>query len=78
LTEEVLGDRSIEAFVRSWNLRPSAGGKFELTVNGDLIYSKKQLGRHANEGECKALIIDKLKEIFPEWDAKKFSGDDDN
>lgn len=73
----MLGDRSIEAFVRSFNLIPSAGGKFELKVNGDLLYSKKATGRHAQEGECKTLITEKLKEVFPEWDPVKFSGDDD-
>lgn len=30
---------------------PSGGGVFEVTVDGDLIYSKKQTGRHAKPGE---------------------------
>jgi len=37
-------------------LIPSAGGAFEVTVNGKLIYSKKQTGRHAEPGEVKALV----------------------
>jgi selenoprotein W-related protein len=60
LTEEVLGIREIEAFVRSWKLIPSTGGKFEVTLNGELIFSKKTLGRHAEPGEIKALIEQKL------------------
>lgn len=30
---------------------PSTGGVFEVTVDGDLIFSKKQAGRHAQPGE---------------------------
>ncbi|MFT7585960.1 MAG: putative Rdx family selenoprotein [Cellvibrionaceae bacterium] len=32
-------------------LIPGKGGKFELVVNGELAYSKKATGRHAEEGE---------------------------
>ena len=32
-------------------LIPGSKGVFELVVNGDLVYSKKALGRHAAEGE---------------------------
>jgi selenoprotein W-related protein len=65
LTDEILKDRQIEAFIRSWNLLPSSGGKFEVTLNGELIFSKKQLGRHAEPGEIKALIMQKLDAIRP-------------
>jgi selenoprotein W-related protein len=30
---------------------PSKGGVFEVTVDGDLLFSKKSLGRHAKRGE---------------------------
>lgn len=30
------------------SLFPSKGGVFEVTVDGDLIYSKKETGRHAD------------------------------
>ncbi len=33
-----------------------SGGVFEVTVDGDLIFSKKELGRHANEGEVIGLM----------------------
>jgi selenoprotein W-related protein len=34
----------------------SSGGVFEVTVDGDLIFSKKALRRHAEPGEIVALI----------------------
>jgi selenoprotein W-related protein len=27
-------------------LRPSSGGRFEVTIDGELIYSKKATGKH--------------------------------
>jgi selenoprotein W-related protein len=36
---------------------PSGGGVFEVTVDGDLIYSKKATGRHAEPEE----ILKKLR-----------------
>lgn len=34
----------------------SAGGVFEVIVDGNLVYSKKKLGRHAQPGEVLKLI----------------------
>jgi selenoprotein W-related protein len=45
-----------EQGITSLSLIPSAGGAFEVTINGTLIYSKKQTGRHAEPGEVKALV----------------------
>jgi selenoprotein W-related protein len=45
-----------EPGIKSLTLIPSSGGAFEVTVNGKLIYSKKQTGRHAEPGEVKALV----------------------
>lgn len=53
-------ERELEYFIRSWQLIPSSGGRFELTVNGELLFSKAALGRHAEPGECKALIIEAI------------------
>jgi len=64
LTDEVLSIREIEAYVRSWQLFPRTGGVFDVTVNGDLLFSKKAVGRHAEPGEVKALIEAKLKEVL--------------
>ena len=35
---------------------PSGGGVFEVIVDGDLVFSKKNIGRHANQGEVVKLI----------------------
>jgi len=34
----------------------SGGGRFEVVVNGRLIYSKAETGRHAEPGEVVAAI----------------------
>ena len=44
-------------------MRPSSGGIFEVTLNGSLIFSKKQLGRVPNDGEIVTFIEDLLKVI---------------
>jgi len=35
---------------------PSNGGVFEVAVNGDLLFSKANLGRHAEPGEVMELF----------------------
>lgn len=37
-------------------LTPSGGGVFEVSLDGTLLFSKKQLGRHALPGEILGLI----------------------
>jgi selenoprotein W-related protein len=37
-------------------LVPSSGGVFEVTVDGNLVFSKKALRRHAAPGEVVELI----------------------
>jgi selenoprotein W-related protein len=54
MTEELLPE--FEPQVASWKLIPSKGGVFEVTVNGELIFSKKQLGRHAEIDEVRKLL----------------------
>ena len=44
-------------------MRPSSGGVFEVTLNGSLIFSKKQLGRFPHDGEIVTFIEDVLKVI---------------
>jgi selenoprotein W-related protein len=65
LTDEILSERTIEVFIRSWQLLPSSGGKFEVIVNGELVFSKKALGRHAEPGEVRAAILEKLEVVRP-------------
>ncbi len=40
-----------EHYIASVTLIPSRGGVFEVTVGDDLVFSKKELGRHAETGE---------------------------
>jgi selenoprotein W-related protein len=35
---------------------PSGGGVFEVSLDDTLLFSKKQLGRHAQPGEILGLI----------------------
>ena len=42
------------------NLIEASGGLFEVTLDGDLVFSKKDLGRHAEEGEVLGLMRDHL------------------
>jgi len=38
----------------------SSGGRFEVSLDGELVFSKKKLGRHANPGEVVGLIRDRM------------------
>jgi len=40
-------------------LIPSGGGVFEIVVDGALLFSKKQLGRHPQPGEVIRLIAER-------------------
>lgn len=42
--------------VESLSLVPADGGRFEVTVNGELIYSKVQTRRHVQPGEVVGLV----------------------
>ena len=46
----------LESRIESFALIPSAGGRFEFSVDGELIFSKLKLGRHADEGEVMGLL----------------------
>ena len=35
---------------------PSSRGRFEVTLDGELIFSKADLGRHAQAGEIAGLV----------------------
>jgi len=49
-------EREIEAI----SLIPSGNGLFEVMVNGNLIFSKESMGRHAEEGEVDRLLQESL------------------
>ncbi len=48
--------REFESEVGSIKVVPSGGGRFEVTVDGQLIYSKLRTGRHAESGEVARLV----------------------
>ena len=54
LANELL--KNFEAEIESITLVPSSGGKYEITVNDQLVYSKLQTGRHAEPGEVLGLV----------------------
>jgi selenoprotein W-related protein len=47
---------AFEPKIESITLIPSEGGRYEVTVNGQLVYSKLQTGRHAEAGEVVGLV----------------------
>ena len=49
LTEELL--KNYEHVIETVTLVPSEGGRFEVSVNGELLYSKLATHRHAEPGE---------------------------
>jgi selenoprotein W-related protein len=48
--------KQFEHLIETLTLVPSDGGKFEVSVNGKLIYSKLQTQRHAEPGEVVGLV----------------------
>lgn len=45
MAEQLLGE--FEESIEKITLIVSAGGRFEVEVDGNLVYSKKETGRHA-------------------------------
>jgi selenoprotein W-related protein len=54
LVDELL--KEYEHVIESVALIPSDEGRFEVNVNGQLIFSKLQLKRHAEAGEVVKII----------------------
>jgi len=54
LTEELL--KHYEHLIEELKLTPSDGGRFEVTVNGQVLYSKSATHRHAEPGEVLGLV----------------------
>jgi selenoprotein W-related protein len=48
--------KQFETHIESLELIPSDGGCFEVSVNGNLVYSKLQTRRHAEPGEVVGLV----------------------
>jgi selenoprotein W-related protein len=54
LADELL--KNYEHVIETITLVPSEGGRFEVTVNGQLLYSKLATHRHAEPGEVLGLV----------------------
>jgi selenoprotein W-related protein len=48
--------KNFEPKIEELTLVPSDGGKFEVSVDGKLAFSKIQVNRHANAGEVVDLV----------------------
>jgi selT/selW/selH-like putative selenoprotein len=45
-------------------LIPSDGGRFEVTKNGELVFSKEQCGRFPEDGEVEAILTGKQEPVL--------------
>jgi selenoprotein W-related protein len=54
LMEELL--KHYEHLIEEIKLIPSDGGKFEVTINGRLMFSKLETHRHAEPGEILGMV----------------------
>lgn len=48
------------AQIETLTLQPSQGGVFEVTLDGELVYSKKETRRHASLEELREVIGQRL------------------
>jgi len=53
--------------IKELTMVPATGGVFEVEVDGDLIYSKKGTGRHAEPGEVLQLFTDLVGPDVPRY-----------
>jgi selT/selW/selH-like putative selenoprotein len=58
---EILANEDLEMKIESFSLIPSDSGRFEFSVNGENIFSKKSLGRHPEEKEVYNLLINHIR-----------------
>ncbi len=58
MTVELL--QEMESEISELRLVPSEGGRFEVSVDGALVYSKLELHRHAEPGEVLGLVRKKM------------------
>lgn len=56
---ELLLDR-FEEYIDEIALKPSDGGRFEVMVDGDLVFSKHALGRFPEEDELVRLVGERV------------------
>ena len=63
LTDELLSGWA--PIIKTVDLIPSSKGRFEVMLDGDLIFSKASLGRHAQPGEIAGVVRTKIGPEIP-------------
>ena len=58
LTDEIL--KGWAPVIATVDLVPSSGGRFEVTLDGEVIFSKAALKRHAEPGEVANLVRQRI------------------
>ena len=48
--------KEFERQIENFSLVPSEGGRFEVTINDHLVYSKLETGRHVYPKEINGLV----------------------
>ncbi len=48
--------KELEPKITSWELIPSGGGRFEVKIDDELVYSKLATGRHVDSNELYELL----------------------
>jgi selenoprotein W-related protein len=51
--------------IETIELVTASKGRFEVTLDGELIFSKAELGRHAEPGEVVGLVRDRIGPEIP-------------
>lgn len=46
--------------IKAVELLPSSKGRFEVTLDGEVVFSKAALGRHATPGEVVAALRERM------------------
>ena len=54
--------KEFESDIESFRLVPSDGGRFEVTVDGNLVFSKLKTGRHVKSGEVVGVVRQYIQE----------------
>ena len=58
MTEKLLEEFLIK--IEGITLIPSSGGVYEVTIDGDLVYSKKETGEHAEYEQVAGPVRERL------------------
>ena len=62
---DILGSYQHE--IESLTFTTGSKGIFDVTVDGELLYSKAETGRHAEPGEVLQLFVDKYGDGIPRY-----------